>query len=228
MTENQHRANIENAQKSTGPRTEDGKRRASLSARRHQLTSKVYIAEPGEMEAFIAHCAAFKAALAPAGPLEEALAEEIAHGRWRLKRARAIECAIFAQGHVDHADSIHTGHPQVDAALAEGQTWLDHAPSFALLSIYEIRIRRALEKSTAELKAMQADRKAAEDRARADAPSLAQSADSEGKTMAAVQLSYPPPPAVASFVPPAAASATSAAAPASHDPGTWPASPMAA
>ncbi len=60
MTTTQHQANIANAQLSTGPKTPEGKRRSSLSARRHQLTSKVYIAPLEEAEAFDAHCRAYR------------------------------------------------------------------------------------------------------------------------------------------------------------------------
>lgn len=75
--------------KSTGPRTESGKARASLNARHHQLTAKTYIAPPEEMQAYDAHCAAWREALQPAGIQERELVEEIARDKWRLKRAAA-------------------------------------------------------------------------------------------------------------------------------------------
>ncbi len=113
--------------------------------------------------------------------VESDIVQEIAENRWRLKRARAIENAIFAQGHDRHADTFNSGHPQVDSALAEGQTWLDRAPSLALLTIYENRIRRAIEKNTAQLEALQAQRKAAHQRAEAEAIRLQSLAESTGE-----------------------------------------------
>jgi hypothetical protein len=182
MTERKHQANIANAQLSTGPRTPEGKRRSSLVARRHQLTSKVYIAPPEEAEAFDAHCRAYRESLAPVGIVESDLVQEIAENRWRLKRARAIENAIFAQGHNQHADAFNSGHPQVDSALAEAETWLDRAPSFALLTTYENRIRRSIEKNTTQLEALQDARKAAYRQAQEEAIRLQQSAESAGET----------------------------------------------
>jgi hypothetical protein len=41
--------------KKGGPRTPEGRRRSSLNATRHQLTSKVYIATPEESDAYNAH-----------------------------------------------------------------------------------------------------------------------------------------------------------------------------
>ena len=43
LSEKQLEANRANAQKSTGPRTEEGKRRSSLNATRHGLTGQVVI-----------------------------------------------------------------------------------------------------------------------------------------------------------------------------------------
>ncbi len=182
MTDNQLSANRANAQKSTGPKTPEGKRRSSLNARRHSLTGKIHIATPEESQAFDQHCKAYHAELSPVGILESDLAQEIAEDRWRLKRARSLENSIFAQGHHDHADSSNSGHPQVDAALAEGKTWVEQARNLQLLTLYENRIRRAIEKNTVQLEAMQAKRKQAHNVAQHEAIRLWQLAEAEGQT----------------------------------------------
>ncbi len=180
MSPNQLEANRANAQKSTGPKTPEGKRRSSLNACRHSLTGKIHIATPEESEAFNKHCKAYHAELAPVGILESDLAQEIAEDRWRLKRARSLENSIFARGHHDHADSMNSGHPQVDAALAEGKTWEEQARNLQLLTLYENRIRRAVEKNTVQLEAMQAKRKQAHNVAQQQAIRLWQLAEAEG------------------------------------------------
>ena len=169
MTEAQHLANIENSQKSTGPRTSEGKRQSSLSARRHQLTAKTYIATPDEMEAYDAHCAAWRQALAPIGFQESEIVEEIARDKFRLKKAAAIEQSIFAQGHLDYAGSANTGIEPVDAALAEAKTWKECATSLQTLVLYESRLRRAVEKNEAKLEGLQTTRKQDRERARHEA-----------------------------------------------------------
>ena len=60
-------------------------------------TGSTHAALPGEEAPFAQHCRAFLEALALVGLVEEALAEDIAADRWRLKRARAMENALFAQ-----------------------------------------------------------------------------------------------------------------------------------
>ncbi len=81
-------ANRANAQSSTGPKTEAGKRRSSLNAFRHGLTGQIHIATPEGMDAFRKHCETWREALAPVGVLEIEAVQDIAEDGWRLKRPR--------------------------------------------------------------------------------------------------------------------------------------------
>ena len=63
-------APAEHEKKKGGPRTPEGRRRSSLNATRHQLTSKVYIATPEESDAYNAHIEAYMEVLAPVGLLD--------------------------------------------------------------------------------------------------------------------------------------------------------------
>lgn len=156
------------------------KRRSSLNARRHGITARVHIATPEESEAYDAHMKSYLEALKPVGPIERDLAIEIASLRYRLKRAASLEHSIFAVGHEEFAESL-SDHPQAGAALAEGMTWLRHCKSLQLLTLYESRTRRALEKATEELNSLQAARKEAHTRAQQEAIRLAKVALSEGR-----------------------------------------------
>jgi hypothetical protein len=160
MTEAQLTARRENAQLSRGPRTPEGRKRSSLNAFRHGLTGQIVVQTPEDQEAFNKHCNGIREALAPVGALEIDLAQAIAEDRWRLNRARALENAIFALGQSEDV-SQDSGNPDVDAALAQGRTWMAHARELNLLTTYESRIRRSVEKNTAELRALQAQRKTA-------------------------------------------------------------------
>jgi hypothetical protein len=183
MTEAQLTANRENAQHSTGPTTPEGRKRASLNAFRHGLTGQIVVHTPEDREAFNKHCDGIREALAPAGALETNLAQAIAEDYWRLNRARALENSIFALGQSALGESEDppqdSGHPELDAALAQGRTWMAHARELNLLTTYENRIRRSVEKNTAELRALQAQRKAAIERAEEEARLLVQLAKTE-------------------------------------------------
>jgi hypothetical protein len=174
-------ANRANALLSTGPKTEAGRRRSSLNSVKHSITGKIHIATPEDAAAFELHCRTYREALAPAGDLELELAQEIAEDKWRLKRIRSIENAIFAQGIEDLPAELTSGHEEIDSALAEGQTWINHSRQLQLLTLYESRIRRAVERNTAEFRAIQAERKQAHARAQFEAIKLSQLAESEGR-----------------------------------------------
>jgi hypothetical protein len=179
MTAAQLTACRENAQHSTGPRTQAGKKRSSLNAFRHGLTGQIVIHTPEDEQAFKKHCDGIREALAPVGALELDLAQAIAEDRWRLNRARALENSIFALGQSEHLLQ-DSGNPEVDAALAQGRTWMAQAHQLHLLTTYENRIRRSVEKNTAELHALQAQRKAAIAKAEEEAVLLVQLAQTEG------------------------------------------------
>jgi hypothetical protein len=180
MTQSQLAANRAHAQLSTGPRTEEGKKRSSLNAFRHGLTGQIVIHTPEDQAAFQKHCDAIRESLAPVGALETTLAQSIAEDYWRLNRARALENAVFTLGLQEHSDP-DAAHLEVDAALAQGRTWIEQAKNLQLLTIYEQRIRRSIEKNMAELRALQAERQAAVTRAEKEARLLLQLAEHEGR-----------------------------------------------
>src|SRR6202041_475329 len=114
---------------------------------------------PEEREAFDDHCTGIREALEPVGALELDLAQSIAEDRWRLKRARALESGIFALGQPLPGEG-DPGQNQINEALAQARTWLGDGKQLQLLSLYEQRIHRTVEKTTAQLEALQAKRKA--------------------------------------------------------------------
>ncbi|MGA7235262.1 MAG: hypothetical protein WBY44_06270 [Bryobacteraceae bacterium] len=164
-----------------GPRTPEGRRRSSLNACKTLITSKIHLCSPEEQPAFDAHMSAYREALAPVGILEIELVAEISKMKWRLKRASSVEDSIFSQGHLDHAENMNTGHAAVDSCLAEGMVWKEQAKNLLLISLYETRFRRAVEKDMATLQALQEKRKASYARAQDEAIRLLQLALSEGK-----------------------------------------------
>ena len=58
-------------------------------------------------------------------------------------------------------DMVETGNEEVDAAFAMARAWLAKGKSIELISLYETRIHRNLEKNMAELRRLRAERQAA-------------------------------------------------------------------
>ena len=95
----QIRANRRNARKSTGPRSEAGKAASSANALSHGLTAARTVVLPEEEpEAFERLRQGVVADLAPAGALQQALAQRIAGLLWRLDRVARLEAELFAHG----------------------------------------------------------------------------------------------------------------------------------
>jgi len=94
-------ANRANAQKSTGPRTPEGKARVRLNALKHGILASEAVIRAGEgaeeAEAFEALLAALKDDLAPAGALEELLVEKLAVIVWRWRRVLRYELGAIRE-----------------------------------------------------------------------------------------------------------------------------------
>jgi hypothetical protein len=150
---------------------------------KHGLTGQILLATPAEHAAYESHSRGIRESLAPEGEMESGLVQSIADDRWRLMRAATLESAIFAEGAAKSLESEDsTGDPKIDAALAQGRTWLAEARNLNLLTLYESRIQRRFEKNMAELRKLQSERKAALQQAIEEAARLAQLAESEGQT----------------------------------------------
>ena len=90
-TEAQVAANRENAQKSTGPKTQEGKARAAHNALKHGLFSADVVLMGESAEDLDAFREAWMADLAPEGPREEYQANRAVEYAWRLRRIPRLE-----------------------------------------------------------------------------------------------------------------------------------------
>jgi hypothetical protein len=165
ISEKQLEANRRNALRSTGPKTTEGKARSSRNNLRHGLTGQVTVMPNEDREAHDNFCGELIDSFKPESPLELQLAQSIAEDNWRLNRVRAIENNMFALGHADY-------HREIDIALADARTFQEQAAQFALLTMYEQRINRNLERSMKLLRELQAERKAQREQELEDANSL--------------------------------------------------------
>ncbi len=166
-TEKQIEANRRNAQKSTGPRTIEGKSNSSRNNLRHGLTGQISLLPTEDREAHDAFCNELIESFDAETPMENQLAQSIAEDSWRLNRARAIEDNMFALGHQHE-------RREIQIALADAETFQTQAAAFDRLTIYEQRINRNLQRNMKLLKDLQAERKAEHIQALEEAKLLAQ------------------------------------------------------
>jgi hypothetical protein len=116
----QIQANRSNAQKSTGPRTAEGKERASQNAVKHGLLAREAVIVGEDPAEFEMYREGMLQTLDPVGPVEAMLAERVVGLSWRLRRAERLQNAAFA--------AIDEGEPTelLEARLEE---WKQHKGS---------------------------------------------------------------------------------------------------
>jgi hypothetical protein len=132
-------ANAANAQLSTGPRTDEGKRQSSQNARTHGLTAQHPVIPDEDRAAFHQLRAQLHAETKPQGTLQQIIFEELVHAAWNLRRVRTMEAELNASA--------------PDALLADDGP----APKLDRLARHHTRIERTFFRSLRELKALQTD-----------------------------------------------------------------------
>jgi hypothetical protein len=179
ISDKQIEANRANALLSTGP-GEEGKKRSRLNALRHGITGQVTTMTDEDRAAHDKLSQALMKDLAPEGAMETQLAQRVATDSWRLNRISAIEDNLFALGQLQHGGQACPDVPQIDAALTTAHVFTLQSKQLQLLTLYEQRINRAIQKNLAVLQSLQATRKAQHEAAMKEAAPLLKLSEMRG------------------------------------------------
>jgi len=162
-TEEQIQANRQNALKSTGPKSPEGKHRAARNALKHGLLSHDVLLPGEKAKELRAFREAMFAELAPEGELEEFLADRVVESVWRLRRAVRMERDIIEdkvwRETLSRARSpdAYLGDPALTGGHVAAST-LCHSDTYDKLGRYETHIERGLYRALHELQRVQAVR----------------------------------------------------------------------
>ncbi|MGC2660090.1 MAG: hypothetical protein WA324_19190, partial [Bryobacteraceae bacterium] len=147
-------ANAANSQRSTGPRTAEGKAKSRLNAVRTGLTGRTVLLPTDDAAIYRRHVQDFVDEFQPVGPRESELVQTLADHSWRLDRIASLEMAFYAHGlELFHEQFASRG--ELQGAFVQMQTFLQYEKQFRNLQIQEMRIRRNRDKDTAELHRLQ-------------------------------------------------------------------------
>jgi hypothetical protein len=180
ISEKQIEANRSNALLSTGPKTDAGRKRSRMNALRHGLTGQVTTMTEEDRAAHDKFSKALIASLAPDGAMEIQLAQRIATDSWRLNRISAIEDNLFALGLQENGGKLCPEHEQIDAALTTARVFTMESKQLQLLTLYEQRINRSIQKNLAILQSLEAARKAQHEAAMKEAAALLKLSEMRG------------------------------------------------
>src|SRR5262245_39766107 len=95
-------ANRRNAQKSTGPRTPEGKERARFNALRHGLRAQSLVLPHEDQQALEDRLAAWTSSLSPQDELEQRAVDDAVAYSWQQDRARRAQVARLSAQIIDH------------------------------------------------------------------------------------------------------------------------------
>lgn len=152
-------SNRKNALKSTGPKTEEGKKASRMNALKHGILSQEILLPDEDESALIKLREGFNNEFSPVGDIEEILVDRIVSLIWRLKRLGRTEVGIFRfRLNNRRRDPFMIISDDVSAL---GESFINDglgANAFSKLSRYESTIERGLFKAIHELQRIQAAR----------------------------------------------------------------------
>jgi len=177
-TESQILANRRNAQKSTGPRTREGRAVVSQNAVKHGLLARQAVISSEKQADFDLYREHILSELAPESPMESMLAERIVTLSWRLKRTGRIQAQTIDAMNAGNTSSplakltqslLFKNREQSQTALSASAPHLtlgrlaikdfSNARVLDRLLMYERRIEHSLYKTILELQRLRLMRK---------------------------------------------------------------------
>ena len=134
-------ANRQNAAKSTGPRTPEGKAASSKNRLAHGLCSASLLLSGESSADFDALHQQLHQTFAPATPEETLLTDQLVEATWRLNRAHRVEARALNQIHMITANRImdfnrSNNTPAPEISLATGLSEEDHQKTYATIQRY--------------------------------------------------------------------------------------------
>jgi hypothetical protein len=121
----QFEANRRNSQKSTGPKTPEGKSAVSMNALRHGLRARTVVL-PGENPTeFHQLCDDLQAEWTPQSRTEQFYVEQMAVSQWKLTRMEVVEVNIFkdtdAKSQLSSLDRLWQAECRLERSFARAQ-----------------------------------------------------------------------------------------------------------
>lgn len=158
VSEKKLAANRANAKKSTGPRTDEGKRRAAMNAVRHGLCARTVCVHGEESADFNALVTEFAREHRPASSTEYALVYRLAVASWNLRRLTEAETSVIDTATLNR---VYEGGKYVEKRLGIGEAMLKAMTNdrrFNALQLYQQRLERAFYRALTELRQLRKDR----------------------------------------------------------------------
>ena len=166
-TKAQMKANRNNAKKSTGPRTEQGKTRSATNALKHGLLARDTVLPREDPANFDSQLSALEADIQPANSLEFELVRQIADAQWRMRRLTRLETGFLAASLAAkrrlmerlHPDRLQPGYDGETLLLGSGM--IDKTQTLVHLARYDGHLSRRFFRAVKQLRDLRRDEREA-------------------------------------------------------------------
>ncbi len=158
-TQKQIEANRRNAQKSTGPKTEEGKTKSKFNALKHGMTAEVAVLPHEDKTSYEEIRQATIESYQPANGAELMLVDLIAINYWRLLRARRVE-TVTLDLHIRAYKRRHGVGPSasLDDDCGIATAFADPGNGLGNINRYQTTVERAYLQAVETLRKTQNDR----------------------------------------------------------------------
>jgi hypothetical protein len=176
-TKAQTNANRENAKKSTGPRTPQGKTISSRNSLVHGMTSGKFLPPDADPQEFFQLLDQFRNRFQPFDEVEDALVERLVAAEFKMRSVRYLDAGLF------HYQAETNPMPEQfnKAGRSNPLAWAFHGDSayynsFSKLMRYEGFLQREFSRALRDLSMLRADRRARLAEAESEAKTEAETA----------------------------------------------------
>jgi hypothetical protein len=174
--------NRNNAQHSTGPKTEAGKWKSSLNALRHGLTGQIVVMPTEDLAAYRSHIKSFTDEYTPKGATEAQMVQQLADTSWRLNRAASLEANLYTLAAGLEPDPLTEAPDRVQATMAIAAALESQSKALMNLSLHSQRLTRQFEHTVTQLRDIQKTRLDAERSQLHELVNIIKIYESKGKT----------------------------------------------
>ena len=152
-------ANRQNAQKSTGPKTPEGKAAVRRNAVTHGLTANNVCIDGEDQDEFDETRQSFEDELKPVGPLQTLLVQQIVMAAWHLGHLRLLESGLSQLRAADDERAIERTYTRITPRTRLAYLYqrdVQGPNALTTLGRYQTRIERSFYRALHELQRLQA------------------------------------------------------------------------
>jgi hypothetical protein len=132
---------------------------AGLSAVTSALTGQATLLPTSDAAQYDQLLREYQNEFQPVGLQESNLVQTLAETAWRMRRTLALEMGIFAKGRIEFAQQFAEHNAEIRVSLIEVHTFLTYEKQIRSLQLQEARLSRRADKTSAELRRRQSERR---------------------------------------------------------------------